>query len=87
MDHAIHDRETIWRGRMVWKHLLAKATVAVGPYYQIERSGTADDVRDAIRAKWERAGSPLDVAAGISPHDPQLSKYIEVELLFDGSTL
>jgi hypothetical protein len=87
MAHAIDELECIWRGRMVWKHMLAQETVAVGPYYQVERSGSADDIRDAIRAKWERAGEPLDVAAGISPHDPQLAKYIEVELLFDGSAL
>ena len=83
---AIRDQEHVWRGRMVWRHLLAQQTVAVGPFYEVVRAGTADDVhavRDVIRAKWERAGEPLDIAAGISPDDPQVTKVIEVELLFD----
>lgn len=85
---ALDDYECIWRGRVVWKHMLAQRTVAVSPYYQVVRDGNADiadQVRDAVHAKWQRAGGPLDIAAGISEHDPQLTKYVEVELVFDAN--
>ena len=92
LEAAISDHESIWRGRIVWRHQLAKATVAVSPYFAVTRSGPARaldvriaDIREAIRAKWERAGEPLDIACGISANDPQLAEEIEIDLLFEAS--
>jgi hypothetical protein len=92
LEAAISEHESIWRGRVVWRHQLAKATVAVSPYFAVTRSGPARaldvriaDIRDAIRAKWERAGAPLDIASGISANDPQLAEEIEIELLFEAT--
>lgn len=89
VEAAIGYYENIWRGRIVWKHMLANATVATSPYYAVVRGGgggaaaDGDAIRAVIQAKWERAGTPLDIASGISADDPQLAKYIEVELLYD----
>lgn len=86
LEAAIDDHESIWRGRIVWRHRLANATVAVSPYYSVTRSGgtcDGDVVRQVVRAKWERAGAPLDVARGFSADDPHVIAEIEVELLFD----
>ena len=92
VEAAISDHESIWRGRVIWRHQLAKATVAVSPYFAVTRSGPTRaldvriaDIRDAIRAKWERAGAPLDIAFGISSNDPQLAEEIEIELLFEAT--
>lgn len=89
LEAAIDDHESIWRGRIVWRHRLAKATVAVSPYYSVTRAGSPDPdvmsetIRQAVRAKWERAGEPLDIARGFSANDPHVAAEIEVELLFD----